>query len=101
METTLVISADRYEFTDEKTSEIRKGVTLHYINNYRENSAGAVGFKPIRVPATPEVFEAVKKGNAPALYKLDFTTGPGPLGKPTLTVVKAELVRPVKIFEGA
>jgi hypothetical protein len=100
METALIISADRYEFADEKSGEIRKGITVHYINDYREDTDKAIGFKPIKAPATLEVFEAVRKGSAPALYELDFRTRPGQEGKPTLTIVKADLVRTVEIFKG-
>jgi len=99
MERALVISADRYEFTDEKTGEIRKGVTVHYINDYREDTDKAIGFKPIKAPATPEAFDAIAKGSAPALYDLDFRTRPGQESKPTLMLVKAQLVRTVKLFD--
>ena len=77
METALVLSADRYEFTDEKTGELRRGVTLQYVTEYREDTQTSVGFKPIKAPATPEVFEAVKKGGAPAVYRLHSRTRPG------------------------
>lgn len=99
MEKALVIAADRYEFTDEKSGEIRKGVTVYYINDYRDDTDKALGFKPIKAPATPEVFEEMRKGGAPALYDLDFKTRPGQEGKPVLTLVKAVFDKAVKVFE--
>ena len=99
METALVLSADRYEFADEKTGELRRGVTLQYITDYREDTATAVGFKPIKAPALSEVFDAVKKSGAPGLYRLTTKTRPGKEGKPALTVVKADLVKGLDIFD--
>lgn len=101
METVLIISADKWKMADEKTGEIRSGLTIQYINDYREDSETAVGFKPIKAPANPEIFDAIKKGGAPGLYKLDMKTRPGKDAKPTLTIVRAEFVKPVKIFEAA
>lgn len=101
METALVLSADKWNLTDEKTGELRNGIMVQYINDYREDSDRAIGFKPIKASSTPEVFDAIRKGGAPALYQLDFRTRPGQAGKPTLVIVKAELVRAVKIFEAA
>jgi len=99
METVLVLSAYRYEFTDENTGVVRRGVSLHYISDYREDTEASVGFKPIKAPVSLEVFEAVKKGGAPALYRLTSKSKPGAQGRPTLTVIKAEFLKPVKIFE--
>jgi hypothetical protein len=101
METVLIISADKWKMTDEKTGELRSGVTIQYVNDYREDSDVSVGFKPIKAPANDDVFEAIKKSGAPAMYRLDTRTRPGALGKPTLTVVRAEFVKQVKIFEAA
>jgi hypothetical protein len=77
METALVLSADRYEFSDEKTGDLRRGVTLQYITDYREDTSTSVGFKPIKAPALDEVFDAVQKsgtnrgGAGPALALVD------------------------------
>lgn len=101
METVLILSADKWNFSDEKTGEIRNGVTLQYVNDYREDSATEVGFKPIKVSANPEIFDTVRKNGAPALYKLDMKTRPGKEGKPTLTIVKVEFVKEVEIFKAA
>lgn len=101
METVLIISADKWNMVDEKTGEKRSGLTIQYINDYREDTESALGFKPIKAPASVEVFDAIKKGGAPGIYKLDMKTRPGKEGKPTLTIVRAEFVKPVKIFEAA
>lgn len=101
METVLIISADKWEFTDEKTGELRKGVTLQYISDYREDTDVSVGFKPIKTTVNDAVFDVVKKNGAPALYRIDTRSRPGADNKPTLTVISAQLVKPVRIFEAA
>ena len=98
METALVLSADRYEFADEKTGELRR-VTLQYVTDYREDTGTAVGFKPIKAPALNEVFDAVKKSGAPGIYRLTTKTRPGKEGKPALMVIKADLVKGLAIFD--
>ena len=84
MEQVLILSADKWRMTDEKTGEVRSGVTVHYINDYREDTDSSAGYKPIKAPAAEEVFDAIKKQGAPALFDLDFKTRPGKNGVPTL-----------------
>jgi len=98
METALILSADSWELTDEKTAEVRRGVSITFVNQYREASEKSVGLKPTKAPATQEVFDTIKKGGAPALYRLDFRTRPGKEGKPVPTVFRAELVRNLELF---
>lgn len=101
METVLIISADKWEFPDEKTGEIRKGATIQYVSDYREDTDDSVGFKPIKTSVKDEVFDAIKKAGAPAMYSLDVRSRPGKDNKPTLSIVSAKFVKQVKIFEAA
>jgi hypothetical protein len=101
METVLIISADKWQFTDEKTGELRNGATIQYVNDYREDTDVSVGFKPIKTSVNDAVFDAIKKSGAPAMYRLDSRSRPGKDNKPTLTVVSAQFVKPVKLFEAA
>lgn len=98
METVFVLSADNWELTDERTGEIRRGVTITYVNNYREPSERSLGLRPTKAPATYEVFELIKKGGVPGFYRLDFRTRPGKEAKPVLTVSGAEFVRKLELF---
>ena len=99
METVLLLSVDKYQFPDEKTGEIRKGVTVQYINDYRDDTDDAVGLKPIKAPATDDFFGMVKQHSVPGMYDIDFRTKPGKENKPTLTVVGGKFVRAVKLFD--
>lgn len=98
MESVLVLSADRWELTDERTGEIRRGVTLSYVNSYRETTERSVGLRPTKAPATEEAFDAIRKAGAPGLYQLDFRTRPGKESVPVVTIVKAECIRKLDLF---
>lgn len=95
----LILSADFWSMPDERTGEIRSGYSVWYINDYRDDGEGAIGFKPTKVSATPEIFEVLKPAQLPALFDLDFGSRPGQGGKATLTLVKAKHIKDVVIFE--
>lgn len=88
-EKALVLSADPWEMTDEKSGEIRKGVSFWYVNSYRD---GDNGLKPTKVSVLAEVAEKVF-GKLPAVCDLDYGSRPGAQNKATLTVIGCELVK--------
>ena len=92
-EKALVLSADTWEMPDERTGVINRGVSVWYINEYRENTESAIGSKPIKCSCSAEAFAKIKKAGAPGVFSLDFRTRPGAQGKPTLTLVDATSLR--------
>jgi len=98
MELAFVISADRGTMIDERTGKANAWSNVHYLSDYREDGEDAVGYKPIKVSCAPEAFEVLQK-NGVGLYHLDFRTRPGAMGKPTLTLVKAQHVGSLDVFE--
>lgn len=90
-EKALVLSADPWTMTDEKTGEIRHGVSFWYVNNYRD---GENGQKPTKVSVSAELHDSVK-GKLPALCELDFGSRPGAQGKATLTVTGVKVLKGV------
>ena len=92
-ETVLILRAAKWELTDEKTGEIRKGCTLHYINDYQVETPTAVGDAPLKVQAVDEVFAEVKKHKAPGVYEIGTRTKPGKEGQATVVVTQAKFVR--------
>ena len=98
MELAFVISADRGVMVDERTGRPNAWSNCYYLSDYREDGADAMGYKPIKVSCTPEAFEVFQK-NGVGLYKLDFRTRPGAMGKPTLTLIKVEPVGSLDVFE--
>lgn len=92
-ETVLILRASKWELTDEKTGEIRKGCTLHYINDYQVETATAVGDSPMKVGASEEVFDAVKKSKAPGVYDITTRTKPGKEGQATVVVTQAKFLK--------
>jgi hypothetical protein len=98
MELAFVISADRGVMQDERTGRLNNWNNCHYLTDYREDGPDSAGFKPIKAPCTPEAFEVIHKHGV-GLYKLDFRTRPGAMGKPTLTLTKVEPVAMIDLFE--
>lgn len=92
-ETVLVLRASKWEMTDEKTGEVRKGCTVHYINDYQVETANAVGDAPMKVQASDEVFAEVKKHKAPGVYEINTRTKPGKEGQATVVMTQAKFVK--------
>lgn len=97
-EKALVLSADAWEMADEKTGELRKGVSVWYVSNYREDDVKSAGFKPTKLAGTFEAFDALRASGLPGLFELDFATRPGAQNKATLTLVAAKHVGKVELF---
>ncbi|MCP5279669.1 MAG: hypothetical protein H6935_15150 [Thiobacillus sp.] len=97
-ELAFVISADKGVMTDERTGKPISWSNIHYLTDYREDSPDAAGYKPIKISCAPEAFDVIHK-NGIGLYKLDFRTRPGAGGKPSLMLVKAEIVGQLDVFE--
>ena len=100
-ERALVLSADAWEMPDEKTGSITKGVSVWYVNDYRDDDEKSFGFKPTKVSSTPEMLEHLR-GKCPCLADLDFGSRPGAGGKAALTLVKITVAKPlVELFGGS
>jgi len=97
-ERALVLSVDKWEMPDEKTGEIRRGLSIWYVNEYREDTDASFGYKPTKVSAAPELMEQFRKARLPALFDMDYGSRPGAQGKATLTVIKAEGIANVNVF---
>lgn len=98
MERALVLSADAWDMTDEQTGEQREGVTVWYVNDYREDSKTSIGFKPTKVTAVPEMLEHLRAHQLPAVFAMHYGSRPGAQNKATLTLIKADHVRNVQFF---
>jgi hypothetical protein len=100
-ERVLVLSADTWEMPDERTGEIRKGVSVWYVNSYREDDVKSVGFKPTKLAGTFEAFDQLRVGGVPSMYEVDFGTRPGKDNKASLTLIGAKHVGKVDLFARA
>lgn len=92
-ETVLILRAAKWEMADERTGEIRKGCTIHYINDYQVETPNAVGDAPMKVQASDEVFAEVKKHKAPGVYEINTRTKPGKEGQATVVMTQAKFVQ--------
>jgi len=89
-ETVLILRAQKWEMSDERTGEIRKGCTVYYINDYQEETPTAVGGSPLKLQASDEVFQTVKQFKAPGIYEIDTRSKPGKDGVTTMVMVRAK-----------
>jgi hypothetical protein len=90
METVLILRASKWEVTDEKTGEIRRGCTVHYINDFQVETANAVGDSPMKVQASEEAFAQIKTHKAPGIYEIGTRTKPGKDGQATVVLTQAK-----------
>lgn len=98
MEKALILSADSWSMADEKTGEMRNGVSVWFVNNYREDMPDAVGFKPTKVSADVSLLPLLRNAKLPAIFDMHYGSRPGAQGKATLTLIKADKVASVNLF---
>lgn len=98
MERALVLSVDRWEMQDERTGELRRGLSVWYVNDYREDTRDAIGYKPTKVSADPELFQTFAKARLPAIFAMTYGSRPGAQGKATLTLTAVAAQANVNIF---
>ncbi len=87
METTILLSARRYDFKDEATGKTVQGVNLQYVTRERDDSDDQRGCLMFTISAPFEVWEQLKA--IPGVYDMDFKQRPGKGGRPTLQCVSA------------
>lgn len=94
----LILSADHYSIVDQKTGELNQLYQVWYSNDYRDASDTELGFKPIKMLTTPEIFDSLKKFPLPSLFDLDLRSRPGKANAAALTVVGMTYVSTPAIF---
>lgn len=72
MEKVLVLSADSWSMTDEVTKQTNSGVSIWFVNPYREDTDTGTGYKPTKMSAAPELFEQLKNHKLPAFFELEY-----------------------------
>lgn len=93
-ERVLVLSADAWTMQDDKTGEVKKGVSCWYVNNYRDDSEGQ---KPTKCAILPELLPALN-GKLPAICDLDYGSRPGAKNVATLTIIACSVVKSVDLL---
>lgn len=100
-ERAVILSVDKWSMPDERTGEIRDGLSVWYVNEYREDTKDALGSKPTKVSASPELFDLFTKARLPALFNLHFGSRPGAQGKATLTLTGVDGIANLNLFAPA
>jgi hypothetical protein len=98
MAMSLILSADKWSMPDERTGEVRSGVTVWCVDNYRSDSADSLGYKPVKLSVDSKIFPVLEKSGLPGLYHVDLALRPGKEAKPTPTVVGVRLERVIPFF---
>ncbi len=83
METCVLLSARRYQFTDDKGAPVQ-GVTLTYLTGDVETTGDRRGLSPLTINAPVDVFSSLSV--VPGVYGMEFKQRPGKNGRPTLQV---------------
>lgn len=98
MERVLILSADVWDVTDERTGRPMTGISVWYANDYREDTEVSFGYKPTKVAATPEILSQLK-GILPGIFDINFGSRPGIQNKATLTLISVQKVAaPINLF---
>lgn len=95
----ILLYASTYKLVDEKTGEVKQGVTCNYYFNTNldvvDNANGSVGTRPAKGSMDINVFAKIYK--APALYEADFDMNIGSDGKPVLRIKDLRFLSQVSI----
>lgn len=84
----LVLSCDPWEIVDERTGETRKGLSIWYVNAYRD---GESGLKPTKVSGDVVLWDRLR-GHLPAICALSFGSRPGKENKASLYLRDVEIL---------
>lgn len=96
-ERALILSADAWDMKDEQSGKPLSGVSVWYVNDYREDSYDSFGFKPTKVSGTQEILSELR-GKTPGVFEVSFGSRPGALNKAQLTLVGVKHVAAVDLF---
>lgn len=72
-EKVFILSASRYSFTDESTGEIRKGMTVFYVNDIKPVAPTDTvkGTVPVKANFPYEMFNTL--GDVPGYHSIEYT----------------------------
>lgn len=91
----ILFSARPWSFTDEKTGEMRNGVTVQYSDGIAVNAGKEKGIFPMTMSAAPELWAQLT--TLPAVYECDLKMRPGKDNKAQLTLGSAKFVEPLSL----
>jgi len=95
MERVLLLSADPWEMTDERTGEIIRGVSFWFVSDYRK---GEYGLKPIKISGDKSLMAKVS-GLLPCVAGLSFGLKPAAGNKAGLQLDDIEVMEPFNLGE--
>lgn len=97
MEQCLILSARRYDFTDDEKVR-HEGVTITYLTGEVQADDTTRGVVPMSVSLPLTLWPSVQQ--LPGFYEMDFRQRPGKNGRPTLTLTGVRFLQPFS-FNGS
>lgn len=95
----IILYAGYYSVQDDKTGEIKQGVSVSYYFNTSldviDNVNGSVGTRPAKCTVSPDLLPKFVK--APALYNAEFVMTVDSKGKPGLVISDIDYISQVVI----
>lgn len=95
----ILLYAAEYRLPDERTGEIKEGVTCNYYFNVdlhaEDKTNGAKGTRPAKGAISAEVMKKIV--SAPGLYEAEFEMNVGSDGKPVLKIIDLDYIADIAI----
>jgi hypothetical protein len=94
----LIFYARDNEWTDAKTGEHRRYLTVNYLEDMPAiKDAKEKGISSLSVVAEEEAMKAILTRELPAVFDIEIGRRPGPKGKPSSVITKAEFKKVWKL----
>ena len=91
----ILFSARPWSFSDEKTGEMRAGVTVQYSDGIAVNAGKEKGIFPMTITAPSTIWDQLTV--VPGVYECDLKMRPGKDNKATLTLGAAKFLEPLSL----
>ena len=98
----VIISANQYQFTDEKTGELNEGTTVRYLITHdmapvEDAKSGSKGYKPGKATMPYNFLENFKDAPIPGIYEASFVCNVDAKGKASINATDFTLVGGITI----
>lgn len=93
-ERVLVLSADWWQMTDEKTGVMSEGWSMWYVNEYREDSEKSFGSKPTKMTLRDDAMAQLLRNVTPCIAEFEMGSRPGAQNKAAVFCRALKVVTP-------
>jgi hypothetical protein len=94
----LILYARDNEWVDSKTGELRRFVSVNYLENMPSMKEGKEkGVAALTMDAKDDALTVILAKDLPAIFDIEIGRTAGPKGKPSSVITKAKFVEPWKL----